>query len=330
MCSGVQMIRMIEESQSLTAKSAVCLSAMDLADVVGLDLTELKDEFSTVMKTSSSLSYIPAELVREYLIKKNFSYPKKIISFQMLKGGVAKTTSALNIGLRASMLGAKVLFVDLDQQANLTFALGHSNENSPVWLDIFEKKVSIESAIQPINSHIDLIPSSLNNSVLERAFINSNRNWSESIKSQLSQISLNYDLIIIDTAPALSATNTAVTVASDLVVLPVNPDKFSILGFEKNYSELLDIKKDFKIKSVIKVLFTKYDAREKMSGEYLEAFIEKYPKILLKSYIRVSADAKNTLATSKSIYSSRSSAKEDYHLVTIELLELEKELLCRP
>jgi chromosome partitioning protein len=324
------MIRMIEESQSLTSKSAVCVSSLDLADVVGLSLPKLKTHFAKTFGVSQNLSYIPAELVREYLTKSGFKYPKKVISFQMLKGGVAKTTSALNIGLRASMLGAKVLFVDLDQQANLTFALGHSDENAPVWLDIFEKKVSIESAIVAINSNIDLIPSSLNNSVLERALINSNRNWSESVKSQLAQISLNYDLIIIDTAPALSATNTAVTVASDLVVLPVNPDKFSILGFEKNYQELQDIKKDFKISADVKVLFTKYDAREKMSGEYLEAFISKYPDILLKSYIRVSSDAKNTLATSKSIYSSKSSAKEDYHLVTLELLELEKDKLCHP
>lgn len=321
-------IRMIEENQSLTSKSAVCVSAIDLADVVGISLAQLKDEFTKNFGIQNNISYIPADLVREYMHQCGYTYPNKVISFQMLKGGVAKTTSALNIGLRASMLGARVLFVDLDQQANLTFALGHSDETAPVWLDVFEKKVSIESAITSINSHIDLIPSSLNNSVLERAFINSNRNWSESVKNHLSQIRLNYDLIIIDTAPALSATNTAVTVASDMVILPVNPDKFSILGFEKNYQELLDIKNDFKIAAVIKVLFTKYDAREKMSGEYLDMFIKKYPDLLLKSYVRVSSDAKNTLATSKSIYSSKSSAKEDYHLVTIELLELEKESLC--
>lgn len=322
------MIRMLEETQSLTSKSAVCLSAIDLADVVGMTLPELKADFFQRFGLNQNLTYIPAELVREYLIQRKFKYPKKVISFQMLKGGVAKTTSALNIGLRASMLGAKILFVDLDQQANLTFALGHLDENSAVWLDIFEKKVSIESAIKTINSNIDLIPSSLNNSVLERSLISSNRNWSESVKNQLDQILLNYDWIIIDTAPALSATNTAVTVASDLVVLPVNPDKFSILGFDKNYQELQDIKTDFKIMADIKVLFTKYDAREKMSGEYLDAFIEKYPDILLKSYIRVSADAKNTLATSKSIYSTKSAAKEDYHLVTLELLNLEKDNLC--
>ena len=112
------MIRMIEEASSLTAKSAVCLSAIDLADVVGLTLPQLKADFAKNFGTSHQLSYIPAELVREYLNQRGYKYPKKVVSFQMLKGGVAKTTSALNLGLRASMLGAKVLFVDLDQQAN--------------------------------------------------------------------------------------------------------------------------------------------------------------------------------------------------------------------
>lgn len=322
------MEKILSEKAQVLSKSAQWLSLNDLSELLNVSTETLKNDLSFEYNLRAVPGYLPNELVRDVLLSKKYKYPKKIISFQMLKGGVAKTTSALNIGLRASMLGARVLFVDLDQQANLTFALGALKENQAVWLDIFEKKVSIHSAIKKISDFIDLIPSSLNNSVLERSLVNSNRNWSDSIKTQLGLVKENYDLIIIDTAPALSATNTAVSVASDLVILPVNPDKFSILGFEKNYEELLDIKKDFSLKIKIRALFTRYDSREKMSSDYLSAFIDKYPDILMKNYVRTSSEAKNTLATQRSIFSSRSTAKEDYHLVTLELMDLNCEELC--
>lgn len=304
----------------LSAKSSMNLSIMDLAEFLEVESPKLKNDLKEFFDLAQVPSYLPPELVREYLISQDYKYPHKTVSIQMLKGGVAKTTSVMNIGIRAAMFGAKVLFVDLDQQANLTYALGYENENAPVWLDIFEKKKTVDECIIKINENIDLIPSSLNNSVLERVMINSNRNWSQSVKSPLEKVALNYDLILIDTAPALSALNTAVTVASDEIILPVNPDKFSILGFEKNKLELDEIKRDFDLKFKYKILFTKFDGRERMSSQFLEDFIEKYPDSMMKSYVRSSSEAKNTLGTSKSIFSTKSSVKEDYNLVTLEIL----------
>jgi chromosome partitioning protein len=238
----------------------------------------------------------------------------------MLKGGVAKTTSAWNFGLRAAMYGARVLFVDMDQQANLTFALGEDAENKPVWLDIVEKKTAIADCVINIDENIDLIPSSLNNSVLERVLINSHRNWMQSVKGPLSEIRNHYDLVILDTAPALSATNTAVTLASDQVVLPVNPDRFSISGLKKHLNDLKEIEKEFQISLDCKVLFTKFDARESSSRDILSACIDEYGDHLLKNYIRASSEVKNTIGSSKHLFQAKSAAKEDYDALTRELL----------
>jgi chromosome partitioning protein len=251
--------------------------------------------------------------------------PHKVISVQMLKGGVAKTTSALNIGLGAAHYGARVLFVDMDQQANLTFALGmdiDAAEEKPVWLDIVEKKSTIQEAVVKLSDKIDLIPSNLNNSVLDRVLLNSNRNWSQAVKTPLELIRKNYDLILIDTAPALSATNTAVTVASDLVILPVNPDRFSYRGLEKHLEELREIKKDFDLGLTEKILFTKFDGREKVSHELLQKCMDSFEDLLMKSYIRTSTEVKNTIGTGKTIYQTKSSAREDYDLITREVLEM--------
>ncbi len=249
----------------------------------------------------------------------------KVISVQMLKGGVAKTTSALNIGLGAAHYNARVLFIDMDQQANLTFALGVSPEEAEeksVWLDIVEKKVTIQDCILKLTDKIDLIPSNLNNSVLDRVLLNSNRNWAQAVKNPLEQIRKNYDIILIDTAPALSAVNTAVTVASDTVILPVNPDRFSYMGLEKHLKELGEIKKDFDLDFTEKILFTKFDGREKASHELLQKCMDSFENLLMKSYIRTSTEVKNTIGTGKTIYQTKSNAREDYDLITREVLEM--------
>jgi chromosome partitioning protein len=258
--------------------------------------------------------------VRRFLTSRGFEYKKQVVSFQMLKGGVAKTTSALNFGLRAHMYGARVLFVDLDQQGNLSFALGVQDESLPVWLDIVEKKSSIKDCTVKLDLGLDLIPSHLNNSVLDRVLVTNQRNWAQAIKGPLSEVESNYDLIIIDTAPALSTLNTAITCASDLVVLPINPDRFSWLGLQRHLEDLADVREDFDLNFEEKILFTKFDAREKTSHELLQKSLETFTEQLLKSYIRTNTEVKNSIGSGKFIFSNQGPAKEDYDLVTLELM----------
>ncbi len=296
------------------------LSTADLAAFVGLGPKECLQELENLYGNLSYKSLVEPKIVRRYLSSKGYQYPQQVISFQMLKGGVAKTTSALNFGLRAAMYGARVLFIDLDQQANLSFALGVEDESLPVWVDIIEKKKKIEEAVVAIDEGVDLIPSSLNNSVLDRVLLNGSRNWAQAVKTPLQQIKGAYDLVIIDTAPNLSAINTAVTCASDLVVLPINPDKFSVSGMKKHLADLQELKAEFDLKFSEKILFTKFDGRESASREILSQVAESFSDQLMSHYVRTSTDIKNTIGTSKTIFNSKSNAKEDYDLVTKELL----------
>src|SRR5207253_410646 len=119
-----------------------------------------------------------------------------------------------------------------------------------------------------------------------------------------------------------SATNTAVTVASDEVILPVNPDRFSYMGLEKHLEELREIKKDFELDFSEKILFTKFDGREKVSHELLQKCMDSFEDLLMKSYIRTSTEVKNTIGTGKTIYQTKSNAREDYDLITREVLEM--------
>lgn len=305
---------------SVLATQEFCITLSDLASFMEISPTEVKKKAEAVLNKKVKSPWLMPEEVRTLLLASGYKYPQKVISVQMLKGGVAKTTSVLNVGLRAAMYGARVLFIDLDQQANLSFALGVEDESLPVWVDIVEKRKSIEECVRFVEPHVDLIPSSLNNSVLDRALMNSNRNWAQVVKAPLEKIRHRYDLILIDTAPALSAVNTAVTVASDEVVLPVNPDKFAFLGLEKNLSELEDIKQDFNLQFRRKILFTKFDGRENTSHELLQKCIDSFEDSLMKGYIRTSSEVKNTVRSGKSLFAGKSPVKADYDFVTREML----------
>lgn len=268
----------------------------------------------------SSRVCIEPHRVRALLESKGYKFQRQVVSFQMLKGGVAKTTSALNFAWRASMYGARVLMLDLDQQANLTFAAGQDAEELPVWIDILEKKTKIEDSIIQIEDGLDLIPSSLNNSVLDRFLISSHRNWAQAVRGPLKEVLPRYDLVVIDTAPSLSAINTAVTCASDQIVLPINPDRFSVLGAKKHIQDLEELRKEFELKFKTRLLFTRYDGRESSSREIFTQCIESFDHLLMKNYIRTSSELKNSIATGKTVFSTKNAAHEDYDLVTRELL----------
>lgn len=299
------------------------ISTSDLAEFFGLSVQALILEMAKNGLQSPYKGSIPRKLVRAYLQFKGFQLPRQVVSFQMLKGGVAKTTSALNFGWRAAMYGAKVLMIDLDQQANLTFALGVEAENLPVWVDVVEKKVKIEEAICPIGEGLDLIPSSLNNSVLDRILLQSNRNWAQSVKGPLKELKNKYDLIILDTAPSLSILNTAVTCASDVIVLPINPDRFSMTGVKKHLEDLKELESEFDLKLEKRILFTRFDGREMASREILSQCVDLFDDLLMKNYIRSSSEVKNTIGSGRTIFSTKSAAKEDYDLVTRELLKID-------
>jgi len=299
-----------------------CLSLNDLAELFGQDPKVTLKELQKLCGPQRTVNHILPATVRKFIYAKGLRFSQQVVSFQMLKGGVAKTTSALNFGWRAAMYGARVLFIDLDQQANLTFALGVEDDSLPVWIDIVEKKVSIAQARRQLASGVDLIPSSLNNSVLDRVLLNGNRNWAQAVNGPVKELKAQYDLIIIDTAPNLSAINTAVTCASDLIVLPINPDKFSLLGVRKHLADLTEIKKDFDLEFDSRILFTRFDGRESASKEILGQCIAEFEEILLKNYVRTSTDIKTHVGGGRSIFSNKSNAKEDYDLVTKELLGL--------
>lgn len=310
---------------SQTTTNDFCLRLDDLAELFNVKPEKIKKELAAQgieVFLSQGRAYVAPENVRKFLQHKGFQVKPQVISFQMLKGGVAKTTSCLNIGLRAAMYGFRVLFMDLDQQANLSFALGVDDLEAPVFLNVIEKRISLAKAIRPLSANVSLLPSNLNNSVIERVLLQGVRNLGKVVRTPLEQVLGHYDLILMDTAPSLSALNTAVTCASDRIVLPINPDKFTLFGVQKHLADLQQIKEDFEADFDVRILFTKYDGRESSSQAYFNQCLDLFGSQMLRTYVRQTAEIKNTIASGRTIFDVKGNAKEDYDRVTRDLFGL--------
>lgn len=310
-----------------TAQNDFLILVSDLASVWGITSQGahkyLKEKgFEITLITGRA--YLLPRVAREAMLSRGFVYKPTRISLQMLKGGVAKTTTAMNIGIRANMYGARVLLIDLDQQANLSFAFGIEDSKAPVWTDIVEGKRKITETIIELSDGFHIIPSNLNNSVLDRVLLSGKINIATAVGQHLEKIKTKYDLILLDTSPNLSAINTAAACAADMVILPVNPDKFSFDGLKKTLADLKNVRKEFGASFIEKLLFTKFDGRETSSHELLKLCFAHYSNMMLKGFIRTSSEMKNTIRSGTNVFIHKTTAKEDYDIVTREIMELSR------
>lgn len=317
------------------------ITPLELADCLGGITVQgvyktLKSHNIETQTTNNRRKIIPSEGVRKLLEEKGFKYPKSIISFQIVKGGVGKTSLSFCLAVRASHYGARVLAIDLDQQGNLTRSFNVEARDKFVWLNLFRDKISIEKAVVKLTSNLHLIPSNLNNSRLDVELTQSASNLSDLIKDIIDPIRNNYDLIVIDCPPAINKINTAVTCASDIVLIPINPDPYAMDGLDFTLSELSRIKKEFKLQFDYRIVWNKYDARERLGAVYMHELAKREDMLnkILPVVCRVDVSMKNAIFDSKSVFElpKKASIREDIDQFAKEILGINswKEIKSKP
>ena len=265
--------------------------------------------------------------VRDILLGRGFEYPKQNYSFQIVKGGAGKTSLAANFCFRASHYGAKVLAIDFDQQANLTRTFSIDTHNKPVWLNLIRSENSVESAIIPIHNNLHIIPSSLNNSRLDVEIMQGSVNVREIINDILAPIRDNYDIVVMDCQPNINKINACVTCASNLIVIPINPDQYSMDGMDYTIDEISFIKKSYKLNLLdYRIVWNKYDGRERLGALYMHQLAKDEEKIskVLPVVLRTDTALKNAVFENTTIFnrSRKSTIQEDMDQLTRELLGL--------
>ncbi|MBV9576010.1 MAG: ParA family protein [Gammaproteobacteria bacterium] len=250
-------------------------------------------------------------------------------SWQNLKGGVGKTHLSFATAIRLSLYGARVGVVDLDQQGNFTHACGVNAEDKPILIDIMRDNLNIEDHMVKVMDGLDILPSRIDNAVLDNIFAINNLPVDRELKKRINKLRTKYDFVFIDCPPSLGATVSSASLAADYIVVPVDPERFSLLGLNVTLRELEEnIAKRYDANLNIKIVFNKYDGRTVLSHQVLTSLVkdEDYSKRLFKTFIRTSQDLPNSVAKSKSIFDSLrpSTAKEDIDLLAREFIEFTK------
>ena len=162
----------------------------------------------------------------------------KVIALTNQKGGVGKTTTAVNLGVGLEQQGKKVLLIDADAQANLTMALGYNRPDdlpftlSTVMQDIIDDKtIDVSRGIIHHKEGVDLIPSNIELSGLEVRLINALSRESV-LKTYVNEVKRNYDFVLIDCMPSLGMITINSLATADSVVIPTQPHYLSAKGLE--------------------------------------------------------------------------------------------------
>lgn len=283
----------------------------------------LKDkDISSVRKDARK--FIAPTATRKYFEQKGFKYPKKNIAFHIIKGGVGKSSLASAFAIRSVQLGVTVLCVDVDQQGNLTKSLGVDGRNKPTFLNIVKGDVTVNESVEKVGEGLYLIPSSMVNSRLDIELTSSSVNIGDCIRDILNPIRDAFDIVVFDCPPSLNKITSCVSCASDLVVMPINSDIYSFDALNATVEELENLSRGFRKEINYKILWNKYDQREKLSIKYLHqlASIEKYNDKILPVVIRTDANIKNAIDAGLSVFEIRrkTPAKEDIDSLAKELI----------
>jgi len=209
----------------------------------------------------------------------------RVIAFANQKGGVAKTTTTLNLGVALAEQGKKVLAVDLDPQGNLTMSQGwNPDEIERSMFDVLVHKLPITEIVR--NNEIDLAVSSIDLAGAELS-LSSMIGRERALEKALMPVLGDYDYVLIDTPPSLGLLTINALVASNGVIVPVQCEYLSLRGLVQLENTLTMIRENLNPNVAIQgILPTMFDKRLLHSREAVEILQENFGDLVLNTKIR--------------------------------------------
>jgi chromosome partitioning protein len=209
----------------------------------------------------------------------------RIIAFANQKGGVAKTTSTLNLGVALAEKGHSVLLVDLDPQGNLTMSQGwNPDEIERSMFDVLVHKLPVEEIIR--ENEVDVAVSSIDLAGAELA-LSSMIGRERALEKALVSVKPKYDYILIDTPPSLGLLTINALVASNGVIVPVQCEYLSLRGLVQLENTLSMIRENLNPDVEIQgILPTMYDKRLLHSREAVDILKENFGELVFNTKIR--------------------------------------------
>ena len=252
----------------------------------------------------------------------------RIIAIANQKGGVGKTTTAINLSACLAEKGKKVLAIDMDPQGNMTSGLGVDKDSvEKTVYDLIIGEAQIEEIIcKEVLENLDVLPTNIDLSAAEIELIGI-ENKEYIIKNEVEKVKENYDFIIIDCPPSLSMLTINAMTTADSVLVPIQCEYYALEGVSQLIHTIELVKERLNSNLEIEgVVFTMYDARTNLSLQVVENVKDNLNQNIYKTIIPRNIRLAEAPSYGMPInqYDPKSSGAESYRLLADEVIEKEE------
>jgi chromosome partitioning protein len=231
--------------------------------------------------------YKPADPDPSFLLQEEVNPDfNRIIAISNQKGGVAKTSTCLNLGVALSRMGKRILLVDFDVQANLTILLGFRKTSS--FYEILESQTEdLTTVIEKTKyANLSLLPSNSRMALLKKKYLNEHR-FEYLLTDRLNRIKDNYDHILIDTPPSIEFFTLNALVASNLIVIPTTCEYLSMHGINQINDIIHVLQRDINPDVEHKILITMHNTANTSEKVIYRKISNKYKDNIFKTVIEL-------------------------------------------
>jgi len=249
----------------------------------------------------------------------------RIISIVNQKGGVGKTTTAINLASYLAKLGNFVLLIDLDPQANATSGIGVDYKNIPAGLyEVLMGPHNLHQITIPVNpENLRVVPANQNLAGANIELVTQPEREYRLLK-EITDIQDHYDYIIIDSPPSLGLLTINGLVASDEVLIPVQCEYFALEGLGQLLNTINLVKSYLKPElEIAGALMTMYDDRHKLTREVFDELYRYFPNKIFRTVIPRNSKLAEAPSFGKSIlhYAPKNKGAKAYERLAKELIE---------